>query len=89
MTDIAMYVDIELEIDELEEIEFELDDVIIAAGDLLPYYLGPYTAIPKIKEQKLLTKDKSMKDDVTVTEIPYSETDNPYGGKTIVIGGEL
>lgn len=89
MTDIAMFVDIELEIDVLEEIEFELDDVIIAAGEMLPYYLGPYTAIPKVKEQKLYTKDKSMRNDVTVTEIPYSETTNPYGGKTIVIGGEL
>lgn len=86
------YIDIELEIDDekeaTSEIEFELDEVI-QGGGALPYYKGLYTVIPKVKEQKLPTKDKSMAKDLTVTEIPYSEVSNPQGGNTVIIGGEL
>lgn len=43
-------------------------------------YLGPYTVIPKAwVDQVLLTKDKNMTDDVTVTEVPYTEVSNIYG----------
>lgn len=44
-----------------------------------PTYEGPYTVIPTTQDQKLPTNQKLMNDDVTVTEIPYAETGNPYG----------
>ena len=50
-------------------------------------YQGNYTVTPKVTSQKLQTKDKLMKDDVVVLEIPYYETSN-ISGKTVYIGGE-
>lgn len=84
----------------LEENVFPLDlfivisesiDLIIGegSGGILPAYSGSYNVIPKIKSQKLETKNKSMTNDVNIESIPYSEVSNPEGGKTIVIGGEL
>lgn len=55
-------------------------------GGRLPNYTGAYEVIPKAHvEQILETKNKSMTDDVTVHEIPYSEVTNPEGGKTVNI----
>ena len=66
-------------------IEFSLDCIYKAVeGD---YYEGEYTVIPKSFPQYLLTQGKTMRDDVTVEEIPYSETTNIYGGLTVNIGG--
>ena len=42
-------------------------------------YLGPYLVIPKTVDQTLNTANKLMREDVTVTEIPYAETSNVYG----------
>ena len=50
-------------------------------------YSGAYTVVPKVSEQWLLTKDKVMRDDVNVKEIPYHEVSNPVGGTTVTIGG--
>lgn len=59
-------------------------------GGTLPPYEGEYIITPKpFIEQVLGTKNKSMTDDVTVLEIPYSEVINPQGGKTANIGFEL
>lgn len=56
----------------------------------LPTYEGEYVVTPKaFVEQKLETKNKSLVDDVTVLEIPYSEVTNPEGGITANIGYEL
>lgn len=50
-------------------------------------YEGPYTVKPEPwLEQTLATKHKTMRDDVTVLEIPYYETTNPQGGSTVYIG---
>ena len=54
-----------------------------------PRYTGPYEVIPEIVAQVLTTKDKVMRDDVTVLEIPYFETSNPQGGETVYIGSSL
>lgn len=60
------------------------------AGGKLPTYEGDYQVTPKpFIEQVLETKNKSMVDNVTVFEIPYSEVTNPEGGKTVNIGYEL
>lgn len=55
--------------------------------DTSPTYEGEYVVIPKSYDQNLETKGLRMKDDVTVTEIPYYETTNESGGYTVVIGG--
>lgn len=72
-----------------DEINLEVTDVVVIHQGVLPYFEGPYILYPKVSEQMIDTKDKSMSDDVTVKSIPYSEVDNPYGGKTVIIGGEL
>ena len=54
-------------------------------GHSIDWYNGPYEVTPKRVDQTLPTKDKTMRSDVTVFEIPYYQTANPYG-KTYVIG---
>lgn len=70
-------------------IELEIKDYI---GTYTPEgfetYNGDYMVIPKTAEQELYTKNKMMKDDVTVQKIPYHEISNETG-KTVVIGGIL
>ena len=61
--------------------------VEIGRTKLLPYYEGEYEITPKWENITLNTKQKSMKDNVKVTEIPYLEVENPQGGVTVVIGG--
>lgn len=52
----------------------------------IDYYRGDYTVTPRaFNEVILATRGKAMIDDVTVLEIPYWETSNPYG-KTFIIG---
>lgn len=57
----------------------------IGRHDADDIYEGPYEVTPTRSEQILSTKAKLMRDDVTVHEIPYYQTTNPYG-KTYVIG---
>ena len=65
-------------------------DIKDGSGGMLPPYEGEYVITPKpFLEQVLETKNKSMTDDVTVLEIPYSEVANPQGGKTANIGFDL
>lgn len=49
-------------------------------------YEGEYVVTPKAWViQTLDTDDKYMEADVTVLEVPYQETDNQDGGRTISI----
>lgn len=57
-------------------------DVNVSTGE---EYEGEYTIIPSIQEQEMLTKNKVMKENVTIEPIPYYETSNE-SGKTIYIG---
>lgn len=50
------------------------------------FYEGEYTIIPSIEEQSMNTKDKLLKENVTIEAIPYYETSN-VSGKTVIIGG--
>ena len=50
-------------------------------------YKGTYEVTPKVHPQSLPTKNKVMKEDVSILEIPYYETSNLFG-KTVYIGGE-
>ena len=73
-------------INEVFKVDFESTTI----GPVVPVdpYEGPYVVIPKLDEQiVLLTKDKSMSDNVTVREIPWEEVSNPQGGITVTIGG--
>lgn len=51
-----------------------------------PLYDGDYEVEPRFDAQTLETKNKLLKDDVTVKAIHVSRTSNPQGGKTIYIG---
>lgn len=55
-------------------------DVGTGMGGTLPYYKGEYVVTPKAYEEQILpTKDRSMKEDVKVLEIPTDEVGNEYG----------
>lgn len=78
-----MEIEIELE-ESVNEIEIEITE---GGGSQLPFYNGDYVVSPKVKENVLLeTKNKSMKDNVTVLEVPYMEVHNEKG-TTLTIGG--
>lgn len=51
-------------------------------------YVGPYQVVPRKVSQELETNNKFMVDNVLVEEITYSETSNPFGGETVIIGYE-
>lgn len=62
-------------------------DVTIRGGSGGEPYDGPYTVTPDFETQELATKDKFLKDNVTVDPIAVARVENPAGGKTIFIGG--
>ena len=78
--------DIELKLDYDESGDMTLvDDVPYAQH--YDEYTGNYVVTPVLyDEQELLTRNKLLRDNVTVKEIPITTTTNPYGGKTVVIG---
>lgn len=55
-------------------------------GDRLPDYNGKYEITPKTEEQVLQTKNKSMRENLTVKGIPTYEVSNS-SGTTFIIGG--
>ena len=82
-----MVIDIELlTTPKVIELDLELGTIVYEGGG--PPYEGEYDVTPKINEQKLKTKGKTMKKDVTVYSIPYSEVSNPEGGETVNIAFE-
>ena len=85
---------IEADISPVSEIQVELlptrnisaTITIPEVVDGLPY-TGEYTVVPDFYEQTLDTKNRRLKDDVTVEAIRVSRTSNPSGGTTVYIGG--
>lgn len=56
-------------------------------GSYYPPYQGPYHITPTFYwQQRLETYGKSMTEDVLVDSIKITETSNPQGGKSVVIG---
>lgn len=51
------------------------------------YYEGSYEIKPTNDEQILPTKDKTMKEDLTVDPVSFIEVGNTAGGTTVIIGG--
>lgn len=79
---------IPMHIEELDKrIEMKIEITSGGSGDRLPDYKGAYSVTPKTTEIKLPTKNKSMRDDVTVFQVPYSEVPNT-DGTTVIIGIE-
>lgn len=70
-------------------VSFSLDNVrIVKTGGGVPYD-GDYTVTPKIYEATVLpTKEKTMREDVTVLKIPQFEVSNESGGITLIMGNE-
>ncbi len=62
-------------------------DVTIREGGGGEPYDGPYTVTPDFETQELATKDRILKENVTVDPISVARVENPSGGKTIFIGG--
>ncbi len=58
----------------------------IPTGDTHEAYEGNYNLVPKVLAQSVETKDKIMKDNLAVAEIPFHEVSNETG-KTAIIGG--
>lgn len=53
-------------------------------------YTGSYEAVSKpFKDSYLATKDKRLKDNIHVKEIPYYETSNLSDGVTVYIGSDV
>ena len=69
-------------IEQPKEITFVIDtEVTVIDHD--PYE-GEYVVIPKRRDIVLDTRNKTMRDDVTVKEVPYAETSNQYGTTYII-----
>lgn len=74
---------------ELSQSSQDFDVELVGGGSgRLPYYTGEYVVDPRKVEQTLETRNKSMREDVTINEIYYSETSNLGGGLTAYIGME-
>lgn len=82
--------EIDISVSELEEVKIDIDDLVSQSpphpDEFYEFYNGPYDVKPKIEEQTLFTKEKSMKDNITVLSIPSYEVSN-QDGTTFVIGG--
>ena len=60
--------------------------VIQYIGEANPY-TGDYTVDPDFDGQVLQTRQKYMRDNVTITPIQVESVSNPTGGRTVYIGG--
>lgn len=63
----------------------EIQEVIVNAE----MYKGRYEITPKLEEQVLDTKNKTLNRDMTIKSIPIHETTNESGGLTLYIAKEL
>ena len=60
---------------------------VVDVGKKIPPYDGEYDVTPGLVSQVLDTSGKRMSGDITVQEIPFTETGNLGGGYTAIIGG--
>lgn len=91
MIDIEVYESdtvIQAELDSTAIIETELESIVVIQGNgaELPDYKGKYEITPGIEKQVLQTKNRSMRDNVTIKEIPTYAVSNSEG-TTFIIGG--
>ena len=69
-------------------IDIDLEIGTVVEPEDYPIYEGSYVVTPRITEQVLDTKNKSLLDDITIFQIPYASVSNPSGGSTVTIGLE-
>ena len=50
-------------------------------------YDGKYTLTPETTDQVLITKEKLLKENVTINAVQKQIVENPAGGQTVTIGG--
>ena len=56
-------------------------------GEALPSYTGETSVTPLAWQTQILeTANKTLRDDITILEIPYSSVSNPQDGRTVYIG---
>ena len=72
-----------------QKIGITQDVIIVPVYEDVPEYQGVYDVTPKVVEQKMGTKDKLMRDDVTIKSIPFFNVSNASGGSTVYIGNEV
>lgn len=80
---------IEVVIGSIPKIEIEvrhLKEASVFEGEDVPVYDGAFEVAPKFEKQTLATKDKLLKNDVTVSEISVARFSNTSGGRTVIIG---
>ena len=53
------------------------------------YYEGNYEVVPKVDSQTLETREKIMKENLIIKEIPVYEVTNNAGGTTVYIAKEI
>lgn len=78
-----MIIDVYLE--KTYELDIGLELGTILSGDVLPVWEGPYSITPRAAEQSFETRNKKMRDDLIVEEVPLQEVLNPQGGTTLII----
>lgn len=67
----------------------ELGDHNEVAFDGFETYDGLHTVTPTRSVQRLETKNKIVKKDIVIKEVPFSETSNTAGGTTFYIAMEV
>lgn len=77
---------ISLDVTEPESFQLNILEAVVGSYQLEPYE-GPTIVVPKAFLSTVLdTSNKAVYSDITVLEIPYTETSNPSGGTTVSIG---
>lgn len=62
-----------------------VSDAIVVPEEPWPEYEGNYSITPSLYEQVLPTGGTRLTEDVTVEGVPWAETDNGSGGRTVTI----
>ena len=58
-----------------------------SGGEALPTYIGETSVTPLAWQTQILeTANKTLRDNITILEIPYSSVSNPQDGRTVYIG---
>lgn len=70
-----------------EDINIVVDVSVEGGGAPLPWYDGSYEYTPTRQRQFVPTRQKSMRNDLIINEIPSQSISNPFG-KTYIIGGQ-
>lgn len=68
-------------------VRMRVSDAVPVSGVVADQYEGEYTIVPKMEVQTMTTKNKMMKENVTIEKIHIVVAPNSAGGNTVIIGG--